>query len=154
MAYIHQISVNSISTTTSDQRSVVSVFFNFLFFHCKGCWRIDPWARREELYWDNEKQPIPSSRHLKKLMERGMKPNLSRWRPTCAWKHRGAPRHHQSNSFGNSWGDHLFAGRDLTSKVVAARLWRAKERHLLDYVVDERLSTWKLRPKPNVWQYQ
>lgn len=54
MAYIHQISQFDIDNDFG-QGPVVSVFFNFCSFHCKGCWNESTWARREELYWDNEK---------------------------------------------------------------------------------------------------
>lgn len=76
MAYIHQISQFDIDNDFG-QGPVVSVFFNFCSFHCKGCWNESTWARREELYWDNEKAADTIITALKKLMERGMKPNLS-----------------------------------------------------------------------------
>ena len=76
MAYIHQINQFDIDNDFG-QGPVVSVFFNFCSFHCKGCWNESTWARREELYWENEKAANTIIAALKKLMERGMKPNLS-----------------------------------------------------------------------------
>lgn len=76
MAYIHQINQFDIDNDFG-QGPVVSVFFNFCSFHCKGCWNETTWARKEELYWDNEKAATIIVAALKKLMDRGMKPNLS-----------------------------------------------------------------------------
>lgn len=76
MAYIHQISQFDIDNDFG-QGPVVSVFFNFCSFHCKGCWNESTWARKEELYWENEKAADVIIAALQKLKERGMKPNLS-----------------------------------------------------------------------------
>lgn len=76
MAYIHQISQFDIDNDFG-QGPVVSVFFNFCSFHCKGCWNESTWARKEELYWENEKAANTIIAALQKLIERGMKPNLS-----------------------------------------------------------------------------
>lgn len=76
MAYIHQISQFDIDNDFG-QGPVVSVFFNFCSFHCKGCWNETTWARKEELYWENEKAADVIIAALQKLKERGMKPNLS-----------------------------------------------------------------------------
>lgn len=76
MVYIHQISQFDIDNDFG-QGPVVSVFFNFCSFHCKGCWNETTWARKEELYWENEKAANVIITALQKLKERGMKPNLS-----------------------------------------------------------------------------
>lgn len=76
MAYIHQINQFDIDNDFG-QGPVVSVFFNFCSFHCKGCWNESTWARKKELYWENEKATNTIIIALKKLMSRGMKPNLS-----------------------------------------------------------------------------
>lgn len=76
MAYIHQISQFDIDNDFG-QGPVVSVFFNFCSFHCKGCWNESTWARKEELYWENEKAANVIITALQKLKDRGMKPNLS-----------------------------------------------------------------------------
>lgn len=76
MTYIHQISQFDIDNDFG-QGPVVSVFFNFCSFHCKGCWNESTWARKEELYWENEKAADVIIAALQKLKERGMKPNLS-----------------------------------------------------------------------------
>ena len=76
MAYIHQINQFDIDNDFG-QGPVVSVFFNFCSFHCKGCWNESTWARKEELYWENEKAADVIIAALQKLKERGMKPNLS-----------------------------------------------------------------------------
>ncbi len=76
MAYIHQISQFDIDNDFG-RGPVVSVFFNFCSFHCKGCWNESTWARKEELYWENEKVANVIIAALQKLKERGMKPNLS-----------------------------------------------------------------------------
>lgn len=76
MAYIHQINQFDIDNDFG-QGPVVSVFFNFCSFHCKGCWNKTTWARKEELYWDNEKAANTIIAALKKLEARHMKPNLS-----------------------------------------------------------------------------
>lgn len=76
MAYIHQISQFDIDNDFG-QGPAVSVFFNFCSFHCKGCWNESTWARKEELYWENEKAADVIIAALQKLKERGMKPNLS-----------------------------------------------------------------------------
>lgn len=76
MAYIHQISQFDIDNDFG-QGPVVSVFFNFCSFHCKGCWNESTWARKEELSWENEKAADVIIAALQKLKERGMKPNLS-----------------------------------------------------------------------------
>ena len=76
MAYIHQISKFDIDNDFG-QGPVVSVFFNFCSFHCKGCWNETTWARKEELYWDNKKASTTIIDALNQLIKRGMKPNLS-----------------------------------------------------------------------------
>lgn len=76
MAYIHQISQFDIDNDFG-QGPVVSVFFNFCSFHCKGCWNESTWDRKEELCWENEKAANVIITALQKLKERGMKPNLS-----------------------------------------------------------------------------
>lgn len=76
MAYIHQISQFDIDNDFG-QGPVVSVFFNFCSFHCKDCWNETTWARKEELYWENEKAANVIITALQKLKKRGMKPNLS-----------------------------------------------------------------------------
>ena len=76
MAYIHQINQFDIDNDFG-QGPVVSVFFNFCSFHCKGCWNESTWARKEGLYWENEKAADVIIAALQKLKERGMKPNLS-----------------------------------------------------------------------------
>lgn len=76
MAYIHQISQFDIDNDFG-QGPVVSVFFNFCSFHCKGCWNESTWDRKEELYWENETAANVIITALQKLKERGMKPNLS-----------------------------------------------------------------------------
>ena len=76
MAYIHQISKFDIDNDFG-QGPVVSVFFNFCSFHCKGCWNETTWARKEELYWENKKASTTIIDALNQLIKRGMKPNLS-----------------------------------------------------------------------------
>lgn len=76
MAYIHQINQFDIDNDFG-QGPVVSVFFNFCSFHCKGCWNKDTWERKEELYWDNSKVSEVILSALYKLQHMGMKPNLS-----------------------------------------------------------------------------
>lgn len=76
MTYIHQISQFDIDNDFG-QGPVVSVFFNFCSFHCSGCWNKDTWDRKEELYWDNTKAAQTIIDALQKLLDRGMKVNLS-----------------------------------------------------------------------------
>lgn len=76
MAYIHQINQFDIDNDFG-QGPVVSVFFNFCSFHCNGCWNKDTWERKEELYWENNTAAEVIISALQKLINRGMKPNLS-----------------------------------------------------------------------------
>lgn len=76
MAYIHQINNFDIDNDFGNG-PVVSVFFNYCSFHCRGCWNKDTWERREELYWDNQKAAKTIITALNGLIKRGMKPNLS-----------------------------------------------------------------------------
>ncbi len=135
MAYIHQIS-HSISTEASDRSSRVSDAISVPSTPQRLLEWIH-WARREH-YWITAANTIIAALSS----WNNMKPQFIRWRPTCAWKHRRHQRHHRTNSFRPTGGDHLFMDRIWRRRLVAKkrRIWRAKELlHLLDYVVDGRL---------------
>lgn len=53
MAYIHAIYDFDIENDFG-QGPTTTVFWNYCSFHCTGCWNIDTWDRKEDLYVDND----------------------------------------------------------------------------------------------------